>query len=168
MIMAIIAAVGLGTAAYGMMKGKKAGDSANAANAAATQASIRAEQLRLQQMRLEARRQRRETVRQMMLARATGASAAANSGAMESSGFAGGQAQAIGLGGQKLVASTENEGIGEGLFNANVDKANAEQRLFRARTKQQEAQGLTSLGMSLMSNASGITKNFNSTFGTSA
>lgn len=156
MLQAVIAGAGLATAAVGLFKGQKASKQAEAAQARITQASIQAERLRFKQMTLETRRRQRDIIRQSMIARSTAVSGASASGAMQSSGLLGGLGQISSQTGAALTSQGENFQIGEGLFQANVDKMNAEMSLAKARGSQATASGLFSLGSSLVSNAGGI------------
>lgn len=159
MIEAAIAAVGVGLSAFGMSNQKKASRQQNEAMAQRTAAEQRAEALRLKQMKLEGARRQRDVVRQMMVARSTAVSGAANSGTLESSGFEGGQAEIMGRGGQAILAQAENMQIGQGLFQSNVDKMNAELSLGNARSRMAESQGMIDLGKSLVMNSQAIGKN---------
>lgn len=160
---AVIAGVGLATAAFGQSKINKANKQAEAAQNRITQASIQAERLRFRQMVLENRRRQRDIIRQAMIARSTAVSSASGSGALESSGLAGGIGQITSLAGQAGTDQQQNFNIGQGLFQANVEKMNAEMDLARARTKQSTGSGLFSLGSSLVSNSGSLGKSFAST-----
>lgn len=159
MIPVIIAAAGLAMSAYGMAKQQSAASKSKAAINEVTALSAQAESLRAQQMTLETQRNQREVIRQMMIASSLGVSNAANSGAMNSTGLAGGLGQIAGLAGQKLVAGQENLAIGQQLFSLNAQKASAEARLGISRSDSASSQGLFSLGMSVMQNSKSIGNN---------
>lgn len=156
MIPGLIAIAGLGAAGAGFLKSRKAGKEASAAQAEVTAASVKAEGLRRQQMILENRRRQRDIIRQGMIQRSLGISGAVGAGAENSSSFFGGMGSLTSQVGQGVLAQAQNTQIGEGLFSANVSRMNAELRLGNARSKQQEGQGLMSLGSSLITNASSL------------
>lgn len=118
------------------------------ANAQA-QASKRAEQLRETQMNLESARQKRQVVRNALRARAMALVNATGQGASSGSGLQGGYGQ-IGQGtSENLQGINQGQTIGAGIFKANRDS-------FDASNMVSFGGGLTSLGGSLIDNASKI------------
>ena len=88
-------------------------------------ASAKAEKLRERMMSLEAIRKRREIVREGVVARAQATSNAVAQGAGEGSGLQGGIAQITGRQNRNIVASTQDEELGHGVFKANRQYAKA-------------------------------------------
>jgi hypothetical protein len=162
MIQAAIAAAGVGIAAYGLVKGRGDSKRVAQAQAAITAASIRAENLRRDQMRLESFRRQREFIRQGIVNRSLAVSSAANQGTMNSSGLYGGTAEIQGRTAQGVSSQSQNLSIGEGMFDANIQKMNAELALGSARSSQQFNNSLFQFGTSLAGNAAGISSNVQS------
>lgn len=88
---------------------------------AAKQASgaRKAEALREKQMNLEAERNRRASIRQAVIARATASSNANAQGASEGSGLAGGLAGIQSQNAQNIQGINQGQQIGQGMFAAN-------------------------------------------------
>ncbi len=113
----IIAGIGLGIAAAGagvqytgQVKAEKAAD--------------KSEQLREQQMNLDAQRKRRQAIREMIINRSIAVSNGVNQGASTNdSSIIGSQSQQTNSAAQNLVATTQSQGIGHGLFKANAEYA---------------------------------------------
>lgn len=120
-IFGIIAAIGLALSAVGTTVAVKG--SLDAADA-----SEKAEELRKKQMDLDAMRRRREIVRKNIIARAQALSTATAQGAGEtgSSALPGGYGQISGESGRASLAVSQNQEIGQGIFNANADASQAE------------------------------------------
>jgi hypothetical protein len=85
------------------------------------QALQRAERLRERQMNLQAQRERRDTIRQAMVARATSLATATAQGASAagSSALGGAYGQIQGEAGRQVLAINQNQEIGQGIFAAN-------------------------------------------------
>lgn len=114
-------------------------------------AQKRAETLRENQMNLEASRTRRQQVREMLAARGAALTAGVDQGASEGSGLAGGLAQVAGTGASGLVATQQNQSIGQSMFSAN--------RAYAAGgTMAGFGSGISSLGGALVKNSSTIGK----------
>ena len=111
----------------------------------ASEAQERAERIRATQMDLEATRQRRQTIRQALIAQGTAMNTAAAQGATEGSGIQGGLAQISGQANTNLAGINASQQLGTQMFAANADYA-------RARTTQSTGSGLASLGGALFSN----------------
>ncbi len=114
----IIAGIGLATAAIGSAVQYEG-------TVQQSEASQKAERLRQQQMNLDAYRKRREVVRQMILAQATGKANAASQGASVTgdSAVIGGSQQAASTSGVNQTDIAQSQGIGNKLFQANADFA---------------------------------------------
>jgi hypothetical protein len=117
----------------------------------AASAQKRQEQLREAQMNMDAMRERRQAVRQSMVARANAVSAASSQGAIDSSGLAGGQAQIAGQTGNNLVGINASQAIGTQMFGANAAEASAQSRSALGG-------GISSLGGALVKNQDAIGK----------
>lgn len=90
----------------------------------AVAASRRAERLRLEAFRAETLRKRREAIRQAQIANSLTAARATNQGVgLESTAVAGGYSQTQGELGRNVSSLAENQRIGEGIFQANLDYA---------------------------------------------
>jgi len=85
------------------------------------QAQKKAERLRERQMNLQAMRERREVVRQSILARSTALATTTAQGAAGQGGSAlgGAYGQIGGEAGRQRVAINQNQEIGQGIFRAN-------------------------------------------------
>ena len=92
---------------------------------AQAKASASAEKARKRMMQLEAMRKRRELVREGVVARATATSNATAQGAGESSALQGGLAQITAQQNRNVTASTQDEALGNKVFNANAKYAKA-------------------------------------------
>lgn len=116
-------------------------------------ASTRAENAREQQMRLDSHRQRRQAVREGLLARSMSLTAGVSQGAQYGSGVAAGLGQATSGAAQNVQAISSNEVTGGRIFQANRD-------YFRATAEGQSAvamwQGIGSIGGALANNAGAI------------
>jgi hypothetical protein len=86
-------------------------------------ASEKAEKLRKRQMNLEAMRKKREIIREGVMARAQALSAATAQGGAESSGLAGGYGQITGQVNRNLLATTQDQKLGNKMFKANQQYA---------------------------------------------
>jgi hypothetical protein len=131
--------------------GMQAKATADASKAAKTQADAqaKAEELRKKQMELDAARQRREVIRQSIIARATATANANAQGAGQSSGLQGALSQIQGRAAEGVLGINQGEAIGKGIFDANAAGAQAGGDLATA-------QGLGSLGGAIFSSSQEI------------
>jgi len=85
------------------------------------QAQKKAEKLREQQMNLQAARERREVIRQSILARSTALATTTSQGASApgSSALGGAYGQIAGDANRQTLAINQNQSIGQGIFRAN-------------------------------------------------
>lgn len=88
-------------------------------------ASAKAEKARQRMMQLEALRKRRELVRESVVARATATSNASAQGAGEGTGLKGGIAQITSQQNRNILASHQDEALGNKVFAANKAYAKA-------------------------------------------
>ncbi len=114
-------------------------------------AAKRAEALREQQMKLDATRQRRQIIREAIVARGQAVSNASNQGALGGSGIQGGIAQITNRANQAIVGVNQNEKIGSQIFDANADIASGQ-------TISSIGSGLSSLGGAFVDNQQTIGK----------
>jgi hypothetical protein len=101
----------------------------------ASDASARAEALRAKQMELDATRTQRQVVRNAIMARAQSTSAAANQGALASTGFFGSLSQITSESNRQLGGIFQNLSIGRGIFEENAAMAEFLTDAAKARTK---------------------------------
>lgn len=87
------------------------------------EAQKKAERLRERQMNLQAMRERRESIRQAVLARSTALATATSQGASApgSSALGGAYGQIQGERNRQILAINQNQQIGQGIFAANRD-----------------------------------------------
>lgn len=116
-------------------------------------ASTRAENAREQQMRLDSHRQRRQAVREGLLARSMSLTAGVSQGAQYGSGVAAGLAQATSGAAENVQAISSNETLGGRVFQANRDYYQA---TSEGQAKVAMWQGIGSIGGALSSNAGAI------------
>lgn len=115
----------------------------------ASSAQDRMEKLRKAQMELEANRQRRQIIRQAVVARSEALSNATAQGAQAGSGLQGGFAQIGGESGTAVTAVEQNRQLGRPMFDAN-------RALSRAQTIQTVGSGVSSLAGALVKNQNEI------------
>lgn len=106
----------------------------------------RQESIREVQMQVDANRQRRQIIRQSMVARAEALSTSTAQGAGSSSGLAGGLAQNTAESGQGVLGVNQALESGSAIFASN-------RRLADAQTRQSMGAGISSLGGALVSSA---------------
>ncbi len=108
-------------------------------------AQQKGEKLREAQMNLDAKRQRREAIRQGIIARSQALFNANNQGAEGGSGLPGGYGQVSGETNRQVQAVSQNQQIGAGIFGANRD-------YYSQSSVAAFGQGMTSLGQTVLSN----------------
>jgi hypothetical protein len=134
---AIFSLVGIGMQVYGQIA---------QANALKRQTALQEKQ-----MNLEADRQRRDIIRNAIMARAIAQTNAANQGALFGSGLQGGYGQIAGRSGNQIVATNQNQEIGQGIFKA-------QRQYYNASIISSFGSGLSSLGNMFMQNAGTINR----------
>ena len=107
-------------------------------------ASEKAEKLRKRQMNLEAMRKKRELIREGVMARAQALSAATAQGGAESSGLAGGYGQITGQVNRNVLATNQDQQLGNRMFKANAQYA-------RGGMISSVGQGISSVGQAMPS-----------------
>lgn len=115
----------------------------------ASRAQERMERLRKTQMEVEGNRQRRQIIRQAVVARSEALSNATAQGAQAGSGLQGGYAQIGGESGTSVAAVEQNRQLGRSMFDANM-------ALSRAQTIQTIGSGVSSLTGALVKNQNEI------------
>jgi|SRR5690606_13984347 len=135
----------------GVMGASAQADMANKQAAAST----KAENAREQQMRLDSHRQRRQAVREGLLARSMSLTAGVSQGAQYGSGVAAGMGQAISGAAENAQAVSSNEVLGGRVFQANREHFQA-----TAQGQSQVAmwQGIGSIGGALTNNSQAIAR----------
>lgn len=133
----VLSAVGIGVQMYGQKK--------------QTDALKKSEKAREAQLTLDSMRKRRETVRNMLIARSNAEFAASGQGASFGSVLPGAYGGISGQGGNQTVAINQNEQLGKQIFSANRD-------YYTASGITGLGQGITSLGGMVMENAGTISK----------
>ena len=112
-----------------------------------TAASRRAEALREQQAELEAARRNREAFRKQMVANALSTTrSVSQGGSLENSALGGAFGQAAGTTGRDVLFNEQSLEIGQGLFRANADIAEAQGNIATW-------EGVGKLGSSLVTNS---------------
>ena len=135
----IIAGIGLAIGAAGTvatMKGQEA----------AASASNRAEDLRKKQMALDSARQRRQIIREGVMARSTALANATAQGAAGGTGLQGGYGQIAGNTGSNLGYNNQSTQIGYQMFDVNKQITNGQ-------TLASMGQGITGFGNTLLNNS---------------
>lgn len=127
----------------------------------AAAAAQEAERLRQAQSNVDAIRQRRQVVRQAIIARGDAISNATGQGAGQGSGLAGGLAQIGGQEGQNLSAINSAQSIGTKMFAANAAQS-------AGQSQAATGQGISSLGGALVKNQDAIGRLGAYTFGARA
>lgn len=115
----------------------------------AAEGERRAERIRQAQMNVEAQRQRRQIVRQAVIARAEAQSNATAQGAAQGSGLAGGLGQIQGQSGTAAADVNQNQQLGTQMFGAN-------RAIARGQTTASFGSGISSLGGALVKNQDAI------------
>lgn len=105
----------------------------------------RAEKLREAQMTIESTRQKRQIIRQALVARSDALTAATSQGAAQGSGLQGGLAQIGGQANTNLTGVNQSQQLGQEMFAAN-------RTISRGQTMQSTGSGLSSLGGALVKN----------------
>jgi hypothetical protein len=114
-------------------------------------AQKKGEKLRKAQMDLDASRQRREAIRQGIVARSQALYNANAQGAEGGSGLPGGYGQVTGETGRQVQAVNQNQQIGAGIFAANRD-------YYSQSSVASFGQGMVSLGGTILNNLGPMTR----------
>lgn len=111
----ILGLLGSGLSIGGGLFGGDKGN--NSVDSAETYFSYMENELRRQQMNLDANRRKRDIIRQSQVATANAEAAAANSGALNSSGIEGARGSISGQAGVNFLGVSQNQEIGNKMFN---------------------------------------------------
>lgn len=133
----VLQAIGIGVSVFGAVEQTAAAD--------------KAEKLREQQMNLDAQRQKRDIVRNSILANSQAVSTATNQGAASGSALPGAYGQISGRAGDQTLAVDQNQEIGRGIFAAN-------RASYSGSLISDFGSGLTSLGNMFLQDAGTINK----------
>ena len=161
---AIAAIIGAGAAVAGTGIAAYATIQSGNAQRKQMKAQEQAEAARRQQMNLDAIRRRREMIRQAQVARATALSTAENQGASEGSGIEGALGQISGQTGSNILGSSQNQELGNRIFDANALASTYAQQASNANSMAAFGGQLQSLGGTLVKNE-GIFQKFGTYFG---
>ena len=170
----VIAAIGIAASAGSTIvqarESKRQAAITGARSREAAAASERAEAARRKQARLSADRARRKAIRERLIASAQGINAAVSSGIdLQSSPVQGGQAEITQSGFFELGSIEQSEQLGEDIFDANADIADASSALnietAASQSRVATAQGVGSVGQTLFKNSERIGKISQSLFG---
>lgn len=149
MFSAIIAAIGvaasIASVAVGMSSAKEAKKQG--------ELSRQAEETRKTQMNLDSMRKRREMIRNAQVAAAQSQAVAGAQGASESSSAQGALAGISGQAGVNTLGVTQNQELGNRLFDINAQKATS---MANQQSMQSISSGLGSLGGMMMKNSGTI------------
>ena len=107
-----------------------------------SKAQLKAERIRHRQMRLDFMRQRREVIRQSLVARSTLIAESVAKGAEGDSSVTTGLAGVATQQGRSMSENKQNESLGDSLFKANMD-------YFRAGGKIAQGQGQVAMGQGI-------------------
>lgn len=122
------------------------------------------EKQRFQAMKLTAHRQQMEVVRNAQRARSLALNNATNQGAQSGSGLQGGYGQIAGSAGTNLLGINQNLEIGTNIFGLNQQISDQKMLLARLGGDMASAQGMASLGGSLMKAGPAFGKLFGGSF----
>jgi hypothetical protein len=155
---AAIAAIGVGVSALGVGASVYSQVQASSANAKQIEFQKQAEASRQQSANLDAMRRKRETIRQAQVASAQAESTANNQGAGEGSGIAGALSTISGQAGSNNLGISQQQELGNNIFEANRGALGASQEAARANTFAAAGSGLSSLGGLVTKNAETINR----------
>lgn len=150
--MSVVGLIGLGLSAVGTVISASAQQKMVAEQ---TKASKLAENSRQQQMQLESQRQRRQSVREAIMARSMSLTVGTSQGAQYGSGVAGAMGQATAQGLENQNTTTQGEILGGRVFAANRQYFDATQR---GQAGMALGQGISALGGAITSQAGTINK----------
>ena|SRR5258706_4094899 len=155
---AAIGAVGLGLSIFGGASQASAAKQAAQIQGNITGLEGQVNDQRQNAMQLDARRKSLEQFRLMQRTQAAATAAATTQGAQFGSGLQGGLGQIAGQGLFNIAGINQNEEIGTNIFGLNRQVSAEKMMLSGVQTKMATAQGLSSLGGSVMQAASPISR----------
>ena len=115
----------------------------------AADAQKEAQRLEVQRANLQSARERRNALRQSIVARANALTVGANQGAMDGSGIAAATGQAVSDGSYNMLGVNQGQELGRGIIRANGAYSNAQ-------TMMATGAGLSSLGGAILNNSEAI------------
>jgi hypothetical protein len=157
-------AIGVGMQGYGALQGSRAARRSAEADRAIAAQEQRAEAVRMQAMELDARRRKLEIVRTQQRARSLSLASATAQGAQYGSGLQGGYGQIGGMTGFNELGVNQNLYQGREMFGINSVISGLKMQKADAQGQMATAQGISSLGGSIMNSAQGLS-NFAGGFG---
>ena len=158
MCVTAIAAIGLGLTAAGLGVQMYGMQQSNAAQQKMAAEQKKQEQLRQQQMTLEAMRRKREIIRGAQVASAQAQAQANAQGGAESSGLTSALSTISNREGGSLLATNQNQELGNELFKSNQNMAGFMASRANAESISGMGSGLGSLGGSLVRNSQQISQ----------
>lgn len=114
-----------------------------------TKAQLAAERIRHRQMRLDFMRQRREVVRQALVARSTLIAESVAKGAEGDSSVTTGLAGVATQRGRSMGTNKQNEALGNDLFSANMDYFRAGGKIAQGQGQVAMGQGISNIGAAI-------------------
>lgn len=114
-----------------------------------TKAQLKAERIRHRQMRLDFMRQRREVVRQALVARSTLIAESVAKGAEGDSSVITGLAGVTTQQGRSMETNKQNEALGDSLFKANMDYFRAGGKIAQGQGQVAMGQGISNIGAAI-------------------
>lgn len=151
-----IQAVGLGLKLFG--GSEAASDASQVANLSSNNANLEGQvvQQRQQAMVLSARRQNLEIFRRTQQAQAQGLASATGQGAQFGSGYQGGQADTMSQGMFNAQGVNQNLQIGQNIFGIEGKESSNNAQIAQLKGQQATAEGMSSLGGSLLTSGATI------------
>jgi len=146
-----VSAAGVGTQMYAMSQQAKV-------QKEMAEKQKEAEALRQQQMNLESMRRKREMIRSAQASSAMAVASATNQGGGESSGLAGALSTVSGRSGNSLLATSQNEELGNKMFGINSQMATLQGERAGYEGMAGMGSGLSSLGGMMVKNQQEIHK----------
>lgn len=153
--------LGFGTSLVGGLMGLGASSKIQEAQEHLTGVNMQMEDTRYKAMLLASRRQQTEIIRNAQRVRALALNSSVNQGAQFGSGMQGGLAQVAGEANWMLQGNNQNLEYGKDMFQLNKEATQWKGQLSNAQTDLNTAQGVMSLGGSLINNGPTISKFFN-------
>jgi len=155
-ISAVAGLTGLSLQVFGAFQGQSAAKKSAEASQQIAKLEQQVEAQRMKAMEIDARRKNLENIRNAQRAQSLATATATNQGAQAGSGLQGGIAQIKGQEGFNALGINQNLEIGRTIFGINAQISEQKQNLAAAGSDLYAAQGLSSLGGSILGNASAV------------
>lgn len=155
----VLAGIGLGTQLLGASKAAQGQKQIAKASRQIASASQRNEQLRERQLNLESLRQRRQAVREAIIARSSALTNSVGQGAgIYNSGLAGGYGQIGGQLATNVRNITQAQQIGQGIFDNNAQIAQGEYKASQGQAQVAGGQAISNFGGQVINSLPIITR----------